>query len=145
MLYNLVSNYYNNVLIIPVKPQYIFSTNDTVVYTFERLGIKQEKFWLISESSCKNSDTKAVYKVAHDKQYNGIWVKLTYTFLALGSCAPIFVSVKGLSKYKLLDKPILILKIEGMCIRGSGVWVGAKQHGLISFMRSDKDDATDKQ
>ena len=48
LMYDLVSKYYNNLLIMLVKPQYIMSTDDTVVYMFEGLGIKQELFRLIS-------------------------------------------------------------------------------------------------
>ena len=44
LMYDLVSKYYNNLPIMPVKPQYIMSTDDTVVYTFEDLETKQENF-----------------------------------------------------------------------------------------------------
>ena len=43
MLYKMISNIYSNVSIFPLKPQYILSTDDTVLYMFEGKEKKEEK------------------------------------------------------------------------------------------------------
>ena len=73
-------------------------------------------------------------------------MKLTYTFSTIGTCAPIFVSVCGLSKRELPNNKCVILEIEGMCIGGGGVNVGKKDVGYLILMRSsiDKEEVPDK-
>ena len=83
MLYKLIRNAYNNLPIIPVKPQYIFSTDDTVVYAFEGLGTKEEKFRLVSVKSKRNAGSRSVYNLDENKAMNGLRVKLTFTFSAI--------------------------------------------------------------
>ena len=147
-LYNMISSYYKNLPIFPIKPQYIFSTDDTVIYTFEGLGTKEEKFRLVSVKSKNNAGKHSVYKLDNSKAMSGLRVKLTFTFSALGACAPLFVSITGLSERELPSSPCIILKIEGLCIGGGGVNVGCKDTGYIFLMRSTggkNDESVDKQ
>ena len=53
MLYEMISNYYNNLPIYPLQPQYLYSTDDSVLYVFEGKGQKKEKFRLVSKKTKK--------------------------------------------------------------------------------------------
>ena len=111
------------------------------------MGTKEEKFRLVSVKSKKKAGTRSIYKMDNTNSYSGMRVKLTFTFSAIGACAPIFVSVCGLSERELPNDKCLILEIEGMCIGGGGVSVGKKDVGYLILMRtsSDKDEVPDKQ
>ena len=63
-------------------------------------------------------------------------VKLTYTFSAAGTMAPMFVSVLGLTEREMPEDQCITLKIQGLCVGGC-VNVGDKQHGWLVFMRND--------
>ena len=69
---------------------------------------------------------------------NGLRVKLTYTFSAAGTMAPIFISVLGLTERELLEDERIALKIEGLSVGGGGVTVGTKQCGFLLLMRGQK-------
>ena len=64
-------------------------------------------------------------------------VKLTYTFSAAGTMAPFFITVCGLSEREMPEDSCIFMKIKGLCIGGSGVSVGAQQHGYLLLMRGD--------
>ena len=56
----------------------------------------------------------------------GLRVKITYTFSASGTMAPIFISVLGITERDLTREPIFQIKIKGLCVGGGGVNVGAQ-------------------
>ena len=64
MLYSMVSTAYNDIPIFPIKPQYILSTDDSVVYTYQGKGRREEKFMLVATKGITKSRTRAMYK--HD-------------------------------------------------------------------------------
>ena len=70
VMYNMVSKALG-VPIIPVKPCYIYSSDDTVVYTFEGKGEKEQKFRLVSKSAYKSAGHTAKYKIDNNVQNDG--------------------------------------------------------------------------
>ena len=70
---------------------------------------------------------------------NEIRVKLTYTFSAAGTMAPIFISILGLTEKEMPEDKQIAMKIEGLSIGGGGVTVGTKQCGFLLLMRGQKD------
>ena len=69
----------------------------------------------------------------------GLRVKLTYTCIAAGVFAPIFVLIVGLAPKEMPSSQCISVKIEGICIGGDGINVGAEQQGIILCMRDDVD------
>jgi len=66
-----------------------------------------------------------------------IRVKLTYTFSAAGTTAPIFISILGLTERELPQDSYISLKIKGLCVDGGGVTVRSSQEAMILLMRGD--------
>jgi hypothetical protein len=141
LLYDLVQDALG-VSVYPVKPEYIYSTDDTTCYIFEGKVNGQDKWTLVTNESIRNSGTNAVYRVDDSKIMNGMRVKLTFTFSAAGMCAPLFVTVSGLSKEEMPNQPFLHMKVPGLCIGGGGVTLGNKEEGHVFFMR--KEEGADK-
>ena len=71
---------------------------------------------------------------------NGMKVKITFIFSAIGTCAPIFISVYGLTPKEFPKEVCTILQVECLCIGGEGVSIRNKQKGYIMFMRNDAED-----
>ena len=65
-------------------------------------------------------------------------VKLTYTFSAACTIAPILIMVLWLNERELLKDQCLSIKIEGLCVNEGGVRVGSKQKGILMFMQGYK-------
>ena len=79
-----------------------YSTNDTTDYVYEGNGNNRKgTFRLVSNKSLKNAGSRSRYTIDNSKSMNGLRVKLTYTFSAAGTMAPIFISVLGLTEREL--------------------------------------------
>ncbi len=135
LLYDMVVDALGGVAVYPVKPEYTFSTDDTTCYIFEGKESGKDKWTLVSTDSIKRSGTNAVYRVEDNKMMNGMRVKLTFTFSAAGMCAPLFVTVSGLSEEEMPNKPFLHMKVPGLCIGGGGTTVNNPGMGHVFFMR----------
>ena len=62
-------------------------------------------------------------------------VKITWMFSGGGTCAPLFMTVSGLNDREMPPgKDLIVLKIHGLWIGGSGVSSNA-QHGYDVFVR----------
>ena len=137
MLYNVVSKAHGNVPVAPLKPQYIMSTDDTVVYTYEGADEDgHDNYRLVANNSLETKGTYSNYHMDTSASMCGLRVKLTFTFTATGSCAPIFVSVCGLSEREMPSDPSVVLEVEGLCVGGGGVSMNNKK-GCVMFMRGD--------
>ena len=67
----------------------------------------------------------------------GLRVKITYTFSADGTMAPIFIPVLGITEREMPRYTIILIKIKGLCVGGKGVSMGAQQYGIIIFICSE--------
>lgn len=123
--------------IFAVKSQYIFSTDDTVVYIYEGSSRKESNFKLVGSSAAYSSGVRAKYNHDDSNMMTGMRIKMTFTFSAAGTCAPLCIAVSGLTKYEMPNSPVLMLKVGGLCVGGSGVNVGADSPGYLFFFRND--------
>ena len=89
-LYNIVVDYYN-LPVFPIKPQYIFSSDDTVVYTYEGKRKDSDEFRLVARKSLNVAGTSANYMHDDSNHICGMRVKLTFAFSAIGTCAPLLL------------------------------------------------------
>ena len=118
MLYDMVSKAHGNLPVIPIKTQYIYSSDDTVMYVFEGKGKDKDVFRLVSSKALKHAGTNSKYQSDDSNMMNGMRVKLTFTISAIGTCAPIFISVCGLTPKELPKEACIIVQVEGLCIGG---------------------------
>jgi hypothetical protein len=119
----------------PVLAQLKFSTDDCMQFIFVGHQSKPDEFRLVPRASLGSRGTNAVFNIDEQKHMNGMRVRLTWTFSACGRCAPLFVTVCGLSESELPgDDDLLVVKMPGLCIGGGGVG-GSKEIGYIAFSR----------
>ena len=98
LLYKLVSKLYNNLPILLVKPELLFSTDDTVNYIYDGLGNDKDEFRLVTSKTIAKSGTRSRYAIDESKHICGMRVKLPYTFSAAENTARIFISIVGLTE-----------------------------------------------
>ncbi len=123
--------------VCPVLPELIVSTDDTTEYIFEGTKDEQPKFVLTTKSSIRKRGKNALYRVEDSKSMNGMRVKLTFTFTAMGNCFPLVVTVMGLTKKEMPRKDFVHVEIPGLCIGGGGVSVDSSQQvGRLFLMRN---------
>ena len=121
--------------VYPIPPQYIYSSDDTTVYTFDGTAKGKEEFVLVTKSSLAKRGTRAVYHCEDDKAMQGMRVKLTFTFSAIGTCFPLVATVAGLKEREMPGKEFVHVKIPGFCIGGGGVNINNKEVGHLLLMR----------
>lgn len=139
ILYNLASKALGDLPVRPVKPELIFSTDDTTVFIYEGKQNKKDKWSMVTKSSLAGSGTKSCYSLDDGSNMNGLRIKMTFTFSAAGTCAPLFFSVCGLTEQELPgESGFLHIEVPGLCVGGAGVNVGVETKGHIFFMRSEK-------
>jgi len=81
--------------------------------------------------------TNELYRVQDCKSMNGMRMKLTFTFTAMGNCFPLVVTVTGLTKWEMSEKDFVHVEISGLCIGGGGVSVdSSKQCGHLFLMHN---------
>ena len=137
LFYKLVSKLYNNSPILPVKPELLFSTEDTVNYIYDGLDNDKDESRLVASKSIAKSGTRSRYTIDESKHMCCIRVKLTYTFSAAGTTTPIFISILGLTERELNQDSCISLKIKGIRVGGGWVTVGSSQEGMILLIRGD--------
>ena len=121
----------------PVHPALIFSTDDTTEYIFEGTKNTPHNFVLTTKSSIQKRGTNAVYNTEDNKSMNGMRVKLTFTFSAMGTSMPLVVTVTGLTEKEMPDgKEFIHVKVPGMCIGGGGVSAKNQSYGHLLLMRN---------
>ena len=143
-LFDQISKVHNNRPLQPVRRAYVMSTDDTTEFVFQGQGsnLSKAEFVLVSSKALATSGTRAKFKTGSTDCANGLRVKLTHTFAANGTMAPLFVSVCGLTERELPTEQcpsgVLVLKIAGLCIGE------ASATGTVIFVRNDNDKQTDK-
>jgi hypothetical protein len=134
-LYDLITDSRGGIPVYVVGPELITSTDDSTVYIFEGHSPKTDVFRLVTKESCATKGTNSVYNIDDSNAMCGMRVKITWTFSGGGTCAPLFITVSGLNEREMPPgKDLIVLKIPGLCIGGSGVGSNA-QHGYVVFLR----------
>ncbi len=59
-----------------------------------------------------------MYRVEDSKSMNGLQVKLTFTFTAMGNRFSMVVTVAGLTEKEMPQKDFVHVQILGLCIGG---------------------------
>ncbi len=120
-----------------VRPQYLFSTDNTTEYIFTGVDANRRGKWsLVSNEGIQNSSHKAIYKVTKKSVLLGMRVKLTFTLSAIGGMAPLLITVPYLTEHELIKADgFLPLKIKGLCIGGGGLDPHNEGFGYLLFTR----------
>jgi hypothetical protein len=84
--------------VVPVCPELIISTDNIKEYIFKGTKDMAPKFVLATMSSILKTGTNANYLPEDSKAINGMQVKLTFSFMAMGNCFPVTVTVSCLTK-----------------------------------------------
>ena len=68
LLYKLASKLYNNLPILPVKPELMFSTDDTVNFVYDGLGNDKDKCRLVTSKAIAKTGTRSRYAIDESKK-----------------------------------------------------------------------------
>ena len=68
----------------------------------------------------------------------GLRVKMTFTFSAVGTSAPIFITAYGLNEREMPHDKSIIVPLKGLCIGGGGVNMSGTTIGHVLFMRKQE-------
>ena len=123
--------------VLPVKPAYIYSTDETTNYAYEGTRAEKGRFVLVTKKSVAKSGTQAMYNCDDNKSMSGMRLKCTFTFSALGACFPLVVTVAGLKDSEMPEKDFVHVTVPGLCVGGGGVNVNNTEDGHIVFLRND--------
>ena len=137
-LYELTRRARGGAPIWAVKPQLLFSTDDTTTFIFDGKDGKKGKWVFASDTAVKNRGTSSIYRQEKVNIMNGLRVKVTFTFSAAGMTAPLFITISGVSEDEMPDEEFLHVQVPGLAVGGAGVTVGNKTMGHIFFMRKGK-------
>ena len=83
-LYNMVYKANDDYPIFPIRPELIYSIDDTVIFLRKRCGEKLCR--LVASKALKKSGTRSNYKCTDTNNMNGLRVKLTNTFQEQVQC-----------------------------------------------------------
>ena len=83
--------------VVPVKPQNIWSIDNTSFWKFGGLSNLNGMAKLTTKDSVKASGSESVWTLDEGNDFNGIRVLMTFAFSAAGTCLPLVVCVSGLS------------------------------------------------
>ncbi len=89
--------------VVPVHPELIISTDDTSEYIFKGTKDVAPKFGLTTKSSILKKGTNAIYWLEDSKAMNGMQVKLTFSFTAMGNCFLVIVTALGVGPHQKRD------------------------------------------
>ena len=125
--------------VFPVLPELIISTDDTTEYIFEGTMNEKPKFVLATKTAVSKRGTNSLYRVEDSKSMNGLRVKPTFTFTAMGNCFPLVVTVAGLTDYEMPGEDFVHVQIPRLCIGGGCVSVDSNQQlGHLFLMKEGK-------
>lgn len=123
-------------LVYPVRPEYIFSSDEATEYIYEGTKTKTDQSVLTSKMSIAKRATSSLFRVQNDKSMNGMRVKLTFTVSAIGTCMPLVCTVAGLTERVMPNGDEFIhVKIPGPCVGGGGVNINNKEFGNLLLMQ----------
>ena len=110
-MYILVSKCNKNLPVVPLRPEHIYSTDDTTTYCYEGKGEKSSSFVLVGSNTMTKAGSRSRYLPGDTKQMCGLRVKLTDGILGDQS----FGVLVGLHLELILMIIIVNLIIECFC------------------------------
>jgi hypothetical protein len=121
-----------------VKPQYIFSTDDTTQYIFKGADPKgNSQCVLCNPDNLEKCGTRGLYEDTEVQNMNGFRVKHTFTFTAAGQLAPFYTTVSGFNEQEMpvetCPSGMHVLEIPGLAI-GSDVDPSNDLLGYVVFI-----------
>ena len=131
--------------IYPVNPNLLFSTDDTVFFTFEgRKNSDGQWEWKLVPGD-SSSNVRSNFEVGDDAENKGgLQVRLTVTLTASGLAAPPYIAITGLTDAELSPElcrdGILAVKVPGLCKGGGDIHNSG--FGWLVFCRADKKDSS---
>ena len=128
-----------------LKPQYVTSTDNTAVFAIEGIIKDGQNEWKrVSSSAAKHSERASRSSIFTTEEIedsvicNGLLIKLTFTFSAAGTMAPLVMRITRLSESELpvstCPDSFLVVAVPGFCVGGS-VDPQANSTGYIVFTR----------
>ena len=105
-LHSIVNKFFK-VPMCALKPQYVTSTDDTAVFAMEGIIKDGQNEWKrVSSSAAKHSEraSRSIFTTEETKDSficNGLRIKLTFTFSAAGTMAPLVMRITRLSESEL--------------------------------------------
>ena len=81
---------WGEVLETPVKPQCVFSIDDTIVYTYEGNSNMQDIFHVVLTKSLDVAGNQSKYSIKDSSMMSDMRVIFTFTFSSVGTSAPFF-------------------------------------------------------
>jgi hypothetical protein len=115
-LYELVRRARGGAPIWAIRPQLLFSTDDTTAYIFDGKADKKGKWVFASERAIKNRGTQSIYRQEKVNMMNGVRVKVTFKFSGAGMTAPLFTTVSGLSEEEMPNDEFLHVQVPGLAL-----------------------------
>ena len=118
--------------------QYVINAVESLVEDFTLTAAKSNKDW----------HKLAPFSHTTDKLFDGLRVRLTYTFNAMGQMADIFASVSALTEKEMPTEScpsgIFCLELQGLTVNGGGVSANPQGKGYLVFICNNGDQETDK-
>jgi hypothetical protein len=147
----LTSKAQGNIPLQPVKPQYVYSSDDNVEYVYAGTSDAPDPFRVVASKHASGAGDRSKYKEDNSKQMSGMRVKRSWIFNAVGQVAPLCISVAGLTESELPKEKtpsgILVLEIEGLCPGGHSLppmGTARLPVGYLLLLRNDNDGEQDK-
>ena len=112
----------------PAHPDLVLSSDDSTIIAFEgkarREGGEMEWDWKLLDPAANNASVRSDFEVGdNNANSGGLRIRITFTFTASGSYAPVFICVSGLTKEELSPElcpdGILATKVPRLCKGGN--------------------------
>ena len=99
--------------VYPAHPDLVLSIDGSTIFAFESkargVGGEMEWDWKLIDPAANNALVRSDFEVEDDNgNSGGLCIRITFTFTASGSYAPLFICVSGLSKEELPRSSVLM-------------------------------------
>ena len=99
----IVSKLNNNMPCMPINPNLVFSTDDTMMYVYEGIEEKKFKWRIVNVNAYKNKGQMSMYEINENTpKLKGMRIEMTTTHGASGITAPMCITVSGLDETELI-------------------------------------------
>ena len=135
LLYDLVCLFYGNKPVRPRPGHLIFNQDCTTDFICRGTQPdKNSKLGLVATSSLHASGHLSIYHQEDSNKMNGTRCKRHLIINGMGDVAPAVFSFAGLSEWEMQQDAFIVMRIEGLCVRGYGAHRSTGV-GWVLFMR----------